>query len=107
MSFGDVQIHTVPKSSSGNGKPQLNKISAQITQNKMRGGAQAMLYAVGLNEDDMNKPQIGISPIWWEGNPCNSHLLDLATKVKEGCKNEDMVGLIFNTIGVRYEVYGQ
>ncbi|KAG6813363.1 hypothetical protein H0H92_011629 [Tricholoma furcatifolium] len=76
MSSGDVQIHTVPKSSPGNGKPQLNKISAQLTQNKMRGGAQAMR------------------------NPCNSHLLDLATKVKEGCKDEDMVGLIFNTIGV-------
>lgn len=59
-----------------------------------------MLYAVGLTEEDMDKPQIGISPIWWEGNPCNSHLLDLAQQVKEGCKDEDMVGLIFNTIGV-------
>ncbi|KAF8160760.1 dihydroxy-acid/6-phosphogluconate dehydratase [Crassisporium funariophilum] len=59
-----------------------------------------MLYAVGLSEDDMNKPQIGISPVWWEGNPCNSHLLDLAKHVKEGCKEEDVVGLIFNTIGV-------
>lgn len=59
-----------------------------------------MLYAVGLSEDDMNKPQIGISPVWWEGNPCNSHLLDLAKHVKEGCKAEDLVGLIFNTIGV-------
>ncbi|KAF8070668.1 dihydroxy-acid/6-phosphogluconate dehydratase [Lyophyllum atratum] len=100
MSSGDVQIHTVPKASTGNGKPQLNKISSQLTQNKMRGGAQAMLYAVGLTEEDMNKPQIGISPIWWEGNPCNSHLLDLAKQVKDGCKDEDMVGLIFNTIGV-------
>ncbi|KAF7983782.1 hypothetical protein HWV62_18996 [Athelia sp. TMB] len=59
-----------------------------------------MLYAVGLTEQDMNKPQIGISPIWWEGNPCNSHLLDLASKVKQGCGEEEMVGLIFNTIGV-------
>ncbi|KAF9469876.1 dihydroxy-acid/6-phosphogluconate dehydratase [Collybia nuda] len=83
------------------GNTQLNKISCQITQNKIRGGAQAMLYAVGLTEDDMNKPQIGISPIWWEGNPCNSHLLDLAKQVKDGCKEEDLVGLIFNTIGVR------
>jgi dihydroxy-acid dehydratase len=59
-----------------------------------------MLYAVGLDEDDMNKPQIGISPVWWEGNPCNSHLLELGKHVKGGCKEEDLVGLIFNTIGV-------
>ncbi|KAG6335579.1 hypothetical protein ID866_3519 [Astraeus odoratus] len=65
-----------------------------------RGGAQAMLYATGLTKEDMNKPQIGISPIWWEGNPCNYHLLDLAKIVKEGCKEEGLVGLIFNTIGV-------
>ncbi|KJA27896.1 hypothetical protein HYPSUDRAFT_130832 [Hypholoma sublateritium FD-334 SS-4] len=90
--------HSIPKPSS---QPTiLNRISCQITQNKIRGGAQAMLYAVGLEEKDMNKPQIGISPVWWEGNPCNSHLLDLAKHVKEGCKQEDLVGLIFNTIGV-------
>jgi len=59
-----------------------------------------MLYAVGLTEEDMSKPQIGISPIWWEGNPCNYHLLDLAKYIKEGCKEEGLVGLIFNTIGV-------
>ncbi|KAF8904431.1 dihydroxy-acid dehydratase [Gymnopilus junonius] len=96
-SEGDVQIHSIPKAPAG---ALLNKISSQVTQNKRRGGAQAMLYAVGLDEDDMNKPQIGISPVWWEGNPCNSHLLDLAKHVKEGCKQEDLVGLIFNTIGV-------
>ncbi|RDB24928.1 Dihydroxy-acid dehydratase [Hypsizygus marmoreus] len=101
MSTGDVKIHTVPKATPlQTNNVQLNKISSQLTQNKIRGGAQAMLYAVGLTEEDMNKPQIGISPIWWEGNPCNSHLLDLATHVKAGCKEEDMVGLIFNTIGV-------
>ncbi|PSS38028.1 hypothetical protein PHLCEN_2v113 [Hermanssonia centrifuga] len=64
---GGVEIHSVPKVSApaqSNGK--LNKFSGQLTQNKMRGGAQAMLYAVGLTEEDMNKPQIGISPIWWE-----------------------------------------
>lgn len=59
-----------------------------------------MLYAVGMTEADMDKPQIGISPIWWEGNPCNSHLLDLSKKVKEGCTEEGLVGLTFNTIGV-------
>ncbi|EIN11697.1 dihydroxy-acid dehydratase [Punctularia strigosozonata HHB-11173 SS5] len=98
MASSDVQIH--PVSRVNNGDVKLNKISCQLTQNKMRGGAQAMLYAVGLQEEDMNKAQIGISPIWWEGNPCNAHLLDLAKKVKEGCEQEDLVGFIFNTIGV-------
>lgn len=59
-----------------------------------------MLYAIGLTEDDMNKPQIGISSVWWEGNPCNSHLLNLANHVKSGCEDEGLVGLVFNTIGV-------
>ncbi|RXW25070.1 hypothetical protein EST38_g812 [Candolleomyces aberdarensis] len=99
QSSGDVQIRqtTKPTDSSGG---QLNKISCQITQNKIRGGAQAMLYAVGLDEKDMEKPQIGISPVWWEGNPCNYHLLDLAKHVKQGCQEDDSIGLIFNTIGV-------
>ncbi|KAF8650408.1 hypothetical protein AX16_005215 [Volvariella volvacea WC 439] len=98
MSEG-VQIHSLPSHDAPVAK-QLNKVSSQITQNKIRGGAQAMLYAVGLTEQDMNKPQIGISPVWWEGNPCNSHLMELAQHVKAGCKQEDLVGLIFNTIGV-------
>ncbi|KAI0062888.1 dihydroxy-acid dehydratase [Artomyces pyxidatus] len=99
--MANVEIHTLrkPPSPAAN-DVKLNKISSQITQNKARGGAQAMLYAVGLTEDDMEKPQIGISPIWWEGNPCNSHLLDLAKVVKRGCEEEGLVGLTFNTIGV-------
>ncbi|KAJ7747388.1 dihydroxy-acid/6-phosphogluconate dehydratase [Mycena metata] len=99
--MSSVQIHSLPTAPSGEPtNAKLNKISAQLTENKARGGAQAMLYAVGLTEADMDKPQIGISPIWWEGNPCNSHLMDLAQHVKNGCKDEDMVPLIFNTIGV-------
>ncbi|KAH9935635.1 dihydroxy-acid and 6-phosphogluconate dehydratase [Fomitopsis serialis] len=99
MSAGDVAIHTLPKTT-GSSNVKLNKWSSIITQDKARGGAQAMLHAVGLSVEDMDKPQIGISPIWWEGNPCNFHLLDLAVKVKEGCKQEGLVGLTFNTIGV-------
>ncbi|KIK93719.1 hypothetical protein PAXRUDRAFT_828679 [Paxillus rubicundulus Ve08.2h10] len=95
-----VEIHSVSTPSVNIGNVKLNKISSQLTQDKARGGAQAMLYATGLTEEDMDKPQIGISPVWWEGNPCNSHLLDLARKVKEGCKEEGLVGLTFNTIGV-------
>lgn len=59
-----------------------------------------MLYGTGMTEADMNKPQVGICSMWWEGNTCNMHLNDLAVKVKEGVAAADMVGLRFNTIGV-------
>jgi dihydroxy-acid dehydratase len=59
-----------------------------------------MLYATGMVEDDMGKAQVGISSVWYEGNPCNMHLLDLAAKVKEGVDAAGLVGLRFNTIGV-------
>ncbi|KAI0746070.1 dihydroxy-acid dehydratase [Earliella scabrosa] len=97
---GDVQIHSVPKPSSPSNGVKLNKQSCFLTQDKRRGGAQAMLHAAGVGVDDLDKPQIGISPVWWEGNPCNTHLLDLARHVKEGCKQEGLVGLTFSTIGV-------
>lgn len=100
MSGLGVEIHSVLRPTGAPTPGKLNKISCQLTQDKARGGAQAMLYAVGMTEEDMDKPQIGISPIWWEGNPCNSHLLDLSKKVKEGCTEEGLVGLTFNTIGV-------
>ena len=79
---------------------QTNKISSRITQPPSQGASQAMLYATGLTEADMQKPQVGISSIWYEGNPCNMHLLDLAAKVKEGVQAAGMVGMRFNTIGV-------
>jgi dihydroxy-acid dehydratase len=58
------------------------------------------VYATGLTEDDMNKAQVGISSVWYEGNPCNMHLMDLAGKVKEGVQNAGLIGYRFNTIGV-------
>ena len=79
---------------------QLNKYSSRITQPPSQGASQAMLYATGLKPDDMGKPQVGISSVWWEGNPCNMHLLALADAVKEGVRAAGMVGLRFNTIGV-------
>ncbi|KAI0278472.1 dihydroxy-acid dehydratase [Russula aff. rugulosa BPL654] len=98
--MADVQIHALPKPLSPVGKDvKLNKYSGRLTQDNARGGSQAMLYAV-IDANDIEKPQIGISPIWWEGNPCNVHLLDLAKVVKEGCKEEGLLGLIFNTVGV-------
>ncbi|HYP07465.1 MAG TPA: dihydroxy-acid dehydratase [Bryobacteraceae bacterium] len=78
----------------------LNKYSSRITQPKSQGASQAMLYATGLNEEDMSKPQVGISSVWFEGNPCNMHLLDLAAKVKEGVTAAGMIGMRFNTVGV-------
>ena len=65
---------------------QLNKYSSKITQPKSQGASQAMLYATGLREEDMAKPQVGIASMWFEGNPCNMHLLGLGEKVKEGCR---------------------
>lgn len=78
----------------------LNKYSARITQPKSQGASQAMLYATGLKEEDMNKPQVGISSVWYEGNPCNMHLMQLAEEVKRGVEEVGLVGYRFNTIGV-------
>lgn len=78
----------------------LNKYSSQITQPKSQGASQAMLYATGMSEDDMQRPQVGIASVWYEGNPCNMHLMDLAGHVKEGMEPADLVGMRFNTIGV-------
>src|SRR5437899_11815606 len=59
-----------------------------------------MLYATGLSDEDMQKPQVGVARVWYESNPCNMHLLQLAENVKEGVKAAGMVGFRFNTIGV-------
>src|SRR5213079_2129444 len=77
-----------------------NKFSSRITQPKSQGASQAMLYATGLSDEDMQKPQVGVASVWYEGNPCNMHLLDLAAKVKEGVVAAGLVGMRFNTIGV-------
>jgi dihydroxy-acid dehydratase len=77
-----------------------NRYSSRITQPKSQGASQAMLYGTGLTEEDLGKAQIGIASVWFEGNTCNMHLLDLAEKVKEGVHAAGMVGLRFNTIGV-------
>ncbi len=79
---------------------KLNKYSARITQPKSQGASQAMLHGTGLTADDMDKAQVGISSVWYEGNTCNMHLNDLAAKVKEGVVAAGLVGMRFNTIGV-------
>jgi dihydroxy-acid dehydratase len=78
----------------------MNKYSSRITQSKDQPAAQAMLYALGLKEEDLAKPFIGIASTGYEGNPCNMHLNDLARLAKEGCSKAGLTGLIFNTIGV-------
>ena len=79
---------------------ELNKYSKTVTQDPSLPAAQAMLHAIGLTDEDLRKPLIGIASTGYEGNPCNMHLNDLATYVKKGTKNAGLVGLIFNTIGV-------
>jgi len=79
---------------------QLNKYSKTVTQDPTQPAAQAMLHAIGLTREDLLKPIVGIASTGYEGNPCNMHLNDLAKLVKKGTKNEDIIGLIFNTIGV-------
>ena len=79
---------------------EINKYSKTITLDESQPASQAMLYAVGLTEEDMKKAQVGIVSTGWEGNPCNMHLNDLAKQVKASVKETDLVGLIFHTIGV-------
>jgi dihydroxy-acid dehydratase len=79
---------------------KLNRYSSRITQPKSQGASQAMLYGTGMTEADMDKAQVGIASVWWEGNTCNMHLNDLAAEVKKGVVAADLVGLRFNTIGV-------
>jgi dihydroxy-acid dehydratase len=79
---------------------QLNKYSSRITQPRSQGASQAMLYGTGMTDEDMNKAQVGIGSVWYEGNTCNMHLLDLAAKVREGVQQAGLVGMRFNTVGV-------
>src|SRR5882724_7704233 len=78
----------------------LNPYSSRITQPASQGASQAMLLATGLTPEDLNKPQVGIASVWYEGNPCNMHLATLGDHVKEGVAASGCVGMRFNTIGV-------
>lgn len=80
--------------------PTLNRHSARITQEPAHSSAQAMLYATGFSAEDMAKPQVGIASMWWDGNPCNMHLLDLSQAVADGVRAAGLVPMRFNTIGV-------
>ncbi len=77
-----------------------NRYSKVVTQDPSQPAAQAMLHAIGLTDDDFKKPLVGIASTGYEGNPCNMHLNDLAQHIKKGTAAVDLVGLVFNTIGV-------
>ena len=79
---------------------ELNKYSKTITQDETQPASQAMLYGIGLTEEDLKKAQVGIVSMGYDGNTCNMHLNDLAKDIKAGVWAADLVGLIFNTIGV-------
>ena len=93
---------TVLKMSDEDGDNEIimNRYSRILTQPKSQGASQAMLYATGLTEDDMDKAQVGICSVWYEGNPCNMHLLELSEYVKTGVVGSELVGFRFNTVGV-------
>ena len=78
----------------------LNKYSKHVTQDPSQPAAQAMLHAIGLTPEDLQKPQVGIVSMGWEGNPCNMHLNELAKDIKVGVNAQELIGLIFHTIGV-------
>ena len=79
---------------------KINRYSARLTERPSQGASQAMLYAVGLTAEDMTRPQVGIASMWYDGNPCNMHLLELAGHVRDGVREAGMVPMRFNTIGV-------
>ncbi len=78
----------------------MNRYSKTVTQDPTQPAAQAMLHAIGLTDEDLQKPLVGIASTGYEGNPCNMHLNDLSKHVKKGTAQVDLIGLIFNTIGV-------
>ncbi|HEY7191238.1 MAG TPA: dihydroxy-acid dehydratase [Vicinamibacterales bacterium] len=78
----------------------MNKYSSRVTQPRSQGASQAMLYGIGLTDVDLQKPQVGICSMWYEGNTCNMHLDRLAGEVKKGVQAASLVGLRFNTVGV-------
>ena len=79
---------------------ELNKYSKTLTQDPTLPASQAMLYGIGLTEYDLTKAQVGIVSTGFDGNTCNMHLNALAAEVKQSVWDQELVGLIFNTIGV-------
>lgn len=79
---------------------ELNKYSKHVTQDPSQPAAQAMLHAIGLSTEDLKKPQVGVVSTGWEGNPCNMHLNELAVEIRKEVNKQEIIGLVFHTIGV-------
>lgn len=79
---------------------KLNKYSSRLTESQSQVGSQAMLYGVGLTDEDMHKAQVGIASTGWEGNPCNMHLNELAKMARDSVNKSDLIGFVFHSIGV-------
>ncbi|KAI9838836.1 MAG: hypothetical protein M1819_004042 [Sarea resinae] len=92
----------LPDDATRDGKPALNKFSSTITNGHKFPGAKAMLYAAGVPDKETmaTAPQVGVASVWWEGNPCNTHLLDLAKTIKGAVQKQGMLAWQYNTIGV-------
>lgn len=91
-----MNLYDLPKE----GEPWLNRYSSTLTRQKKQGASQAMLYATGLTIEDMPKAQVGVGSIWYDGNPCNMHLLEMGTVVRKSCQEAGLVGYRFNAVGV-------
>lgn len=81
-------------------KKKLNKYSGIVTQHKSQGASQAMLYATGFTEEDMDRAQVGVGSVWWSGNPCNMHLMDFNEQATESVNKAGLKAMQFNSIGV-------
>jgi len=92
----------LPYGTERDGKPVLNRWSSTLTKGHDFPGAQAMLYAAGVPDERTlkNAPQVGIASVWWEGNPCNTHLNDLGKAVKDGLSKHDVLAWQYSTPGV-------
>ena len=83
----------------------LNKYSSILTQDSTQPAAQAMLYGIGLTEEQLNQPFVGIASMGYDGNTCNMHLNHLSALIKKEVNRNDMVGLIFNTIVICFKLF--
>ena len=79
---------------------ELNKYSKTLTKDPTQPATQAMFYGIGFQKEDFDKAQIGIASMGYDGNTCNMHLNGLAEIVKKGVKEQNLVGLMFHTIGI-------
>jgi dihydroxy-acid dehydratase len=94
-------VHTTSAAAAA-AKEGLNRHSRMVTQSKSQGASQAMLYATdGIEQDsDFNKAMVGVASVWYEGNPCNRHLLGLGQRIKQSLNKAGLIGYQFGTVGV-------